>query len=154
MAQITVAGTQALKSRVGQEVVVSDWLEITQERVNRFADATNDHQWIHLDAERSARESPFRTTIGHGFLTLSLLSYFLYESIHFEKLRMGVNYGMNRVRFTAPAPVGSRLRARFALLDFEELPENGAQLTWKVTIEREGGDKPVMVAEWLTRRYE
>jgi acyl dehydratase len=142
-----------LRSLTGREVVVSDWLEVTQARIDRFADATGDHQWIHVDPERAARESPFGAAIAHGFLTLSLLSKFLNESVDFGPSRMGVNYGMNRVRFTDPVPVGSRIRARFALARVEDL-QGGVQLVWDVTIERDGAAKPCLVAEWLTRRYD
>ena len=147
-------GTPAdLAQYEGKEVVVSDWITVTQKMIDDFADATLDHQWIHVDAERSARESPFKATIAHGFLTLSLLSRFLNQSIDLGVSRMGVNYGLNRVRFTAPVRVDSRLRARFVLDALEQL-KGGVQMVWNVTIEREGSDKPVLVAEWLTRRYE
>ncbi|MGD2139936.1 MAG: MaoC family dehydratase [Burkholderiales bacterium] len=137
----------------GKEVVVSDWITVTQKMIDDFADATLDHQWIHVDAERSARESPFGATIAHGFLTLSLLSRFLGQSIDLGVSRMGVNYGLNRARFTAPVRVDSRLRARFVLDALEPL-KGGVQMVWNVTIECEGSDKPVLVAQWLTRRYE
>ena len=147
-------GTPAdLAQYEGKEVVVSDWITVTQKMIDDFADATLDHQWIHVDAERSARESPFKATIAHGFLTLSLLSRFLNQSIDLGVSRMGVNYGLNRVRFTAPVRVDSRLRARFVLDALEQL-KGGVQMVWNVTVEREGSDKPVLVAEWLTRRYE
>ena len=141
-----------LRALAGQEVVVSDWLEVTQQRIDRFAESTGDHQWIHVDVARACRESPFGAPIAHGFLTLSLLSKFLNESVDFGPSRMGVNYGLNRVRFTDPVPVGSRIRARFSLARVEDLP-GGVQLVWEVTIEREGAAKPCLVAEWLTRRY-
>ncbi|NIO41558.1 MAG: MaoC family dehydratase [Burkholderiales bacterium] len=137
----------------GKEVVVSDWITVTQKMIDDFADATLDHQWIHVDAERSARESPFKATVAHGFLTLSLLSRFLNESIDLGVSRLGVNYGLNRVRFTDPVRVNSRLRAHFALDDLQRL-DGGVQMVWKVTIESEGSDKPALIAEWLTRRYE
>jgi acyl dehydratase len=142
-----------LKDRVGREVVVSDWLEMTQERIDRFADATGDRQWIHVDAERARKESPFGAPIAHGFLTLSLLSKFLNESVRFTESKMGVNYGFNRLRFTAPVPVGARIRARLTVKRVEEL-QGGVQVTWAVTLEREGSEKPCLIAEWLTRRYE
>jgi len=137
---------------VGQEIAVSEWLTITQEQVNRFAEATGDHQWIHVDVER-ARQGPFGGPIAHGFLTLSLLPKFFETAMAVRNSRMGVNYGLNRVRFTAPVPVGSRLRARMHLLACEPLPEDGMQITMKVTVEREGSDRPVCVAESITRRY-
>lgn len=140
-----------LEKRVGQEIAVSPWLRIEQERIDRFADATDDHQYIHVDPER-AKQSPFGGTIAHGFLTLSMLSRFLALSIDFAGRRMGVNYGLNKVRFVAPVPAGANVRARFGLLTFEKL-EGGAQLVWKVTVEREGGERPCMLAEWVTRVY-
>ncbi len=141
-----------LESRIGQEVGVSPWLEVTQERIDLFAKAIDDPQWIHVDPER-AKHSPFGTTIAHGFLTLSLLSKFIESTFSFADRRMGVNYGLNRVRFTAPLPSGSRVRARFKLLKYEKIDGNGVQVTWDVTVEREGSDKPVLVAEWLGRSY-
>jgi acyl dehydratase len=147
-----IASLAELKTLVGQEVAVSDWVEITQEQVNQFAEATGDHQWIHLDVERCKRESPFGGPIAHGFLTLSLLPMLMQSSLRMTDVRMGVNYGLNKVRFPAPVPVGSRVRSRATLLSVEDI-EGGAQVTWKVTIEREGGDKPVCVAESISRRY-
>jgi len=140
-----------MKDLVGQEVGVSDWITVTQERIQLFADATNDHQWIHLDAER-AKAGPFGTTIAHGFLTLSLLPEMAASAFGVNETRMGVNYGLNKVRFPAPVPSGSRLRGRFKLVGYEPL-EGGAQLTVQVTMEREGSDKPVCIAESIGRRY-
>lgn len=147
-----IASLAELKNLIGQEVAVSDWVEITQERVNLFADATGDHQWIHLDVERSRKESPYGGTVAHGFLTLSLLPMFMASAIRMADVRMGVNYGLNKVRFPAPVPVGSRVRGRMTLMSVEDIP-GGAQMTWQVTMEREGGDKPVCVAESISRRY-
>jgi acyl dehydratase len=141
-----------LPALVGHEVAVSDWLTITQEQVDLFAKATGDHQWIHVDVER-ARAGPFGAPIAHGFLTLSLLPRFFETSMEIRNARMGVNYGLNKVRFTAPVPVGSRLRARMKLLACESINDDGVQMTWLVTVEREGSDKPVCIAESLTRRY-
>ncbi len=141
-----------LSGRVGQEIGVSPWLEVTQERIDLFARAIDDPQWIHIDPER-AKKGPFGTTIAHGFLTLSLLSHLIESTFSFEARRMGINYGLNKVRFTAPLPSGSRIRARFVLAKYDSLPGNGVQNTWSVSVEREGGDKPVLVAEWLTRSY-
>ena len=141
-----------LESKVGQEVGVSPWLQVTQERIDLFAKAIDDPQWIHVDPER-AKQSPYGTTIAHGFLTLSLLSHLAESTFRYSDRRMGVNYGLNRVRFTAPLPSGSKVRARFKLLKFEKIDGNGVQVTWNVTLEREGGDKPVLVAEWLGRHY-
>ena len=140
-----------LEALVGQEIAVSDWIVVTQERIQRFADATGDHQWIHLDAERAAK-GPFGTTIAHGFLTLSLLPEMGASAFEVRDTRMGVNYGLNRVRFPAPVPSGSRLRGRFKLLAYEPI-EGGAQLIVEVTMEREGSAKPVCVAESLGRRF-
>ena len=145
-------GMRELEHRVGEEVGISPWLEVTQERINRFAEAINDPQWIHVDPER-AKHSPYGTTIAHGFLTLSLLSHLAESTFRYADRRMGVNYGLNRVRFTAPLPAGSRVRARFRLAKFERIEDNGVQLTWNVTVEREGSDKPVLIAEWLGRHY-
>lgn len=137
---------------VGQEVAVSDWVTITQEQVNLFAQATGDQQWIHVDVER-AKQGPFGAPIAHGFLTLSLLPVFFESSMEVTQSRMGVNYGLNKVRFTAPVPVGSRLRARMTLLASESIDNDGVQMTWAVRVEREGVEKPVCVAESLVRRY-
>ncbi|WP_137894616.1 MaoC family dehydratase [Ramlibacter sp. 2FC] len=142
----------ALAACVGQEVAVSDWVEVTQQQVNQFAEATGDHQWIHVDPER-ARAGPFGAPIAHGFLTLSLLSRFMESSIRMAEARMGLNYGLNRVRFTAPVPVGSRLRARIRLMAAAPIDPGGCQATWDMEIEREGSDKSVCFAEFLTRHY-
>ena len=131
---------------------MTDWITITQEQVNLFAQATGDQQWIHVDPER-AKAGPFGAPIAHGFLTLSLIPRFFEDGMRIEGARMGVNYGLNRVRFTAPVPVGSRLRARLVLQATEPLSPEGLQLTWLVTVEREGSDKPVCVAESLARSY-
>ena len=141
-----------LAACVGQEVAVSDWLTITQAQVNQFAEATGDHQWIHVDPEK-ARAGPFGAPIAHGFLTLSLLPKFFESSFEIVQSRMGVNYGLNKVRFTAPVLVGSRLRARMTLLASEPIDNGGVQMVWQVLVEREGADKPVCVAESLVRRY-
>jgi acyl dehydratase len=141
-----------LESRVGQEVGVSPWVEITQERIDTFARAIGDFQWIHVDAER-AKNSPFGRTIAHGFLTLSLLSNLSEQTFSFSDRRMGINYGLNRVRFTSPVPVGSRVRARFTLAKFEKIEGNGVQVTWNTVVEIEGAAKPALVAEWLGRHY-
>jgi acyl dehydratase len=140
-----------LQGLVGHEVGVSDWITVDQNRIDLFAQATGDHQWIHLDAERAAK-GPYGTTIAHGFLTLSLLPEMSASAFEVRDTRMGVNYGLGRVRFPAPVPSGSRLRGHFKLTKFD-LIEGGAQLTVEVTMEREGGDKPVCVAESLARRY-
>ena len=152
MPRVVFGNLEELAAKVGQEVVVSDWLEVTQERIDQFADATGDHQWIHVDVERARRESPFGTTIAHGFLTLSLLSHFLNNSLEFGNSKMGVNYGCNRLRFTAPVKSGSRLRARLKLKEFQRIA-GGVQMIWDVAMECEGQEKPVLVAEWVGRRY-
>ena len=145
----TLAEMQAL---VGQEVAVSDWITITQEQVNQFAEATGDHQWIHVDVER-AKAGPFKAPIAHGFLTLSLLPKFFESAMTIREAGMGVNYGLNKVRFTSPVPVGSRLRAHMTLLACEAIENNGMQMTWSVKVARAGIEKPVCVAESLARRY-
>jgi len=141
-----------LESRVGQEVAVSPWMEITQERIDTFAKAIDDFQWIHVDRER-AKQSPFGGTIAHGFLTLSILSHLSESTFSFSDRRMGVNYGLNRVRFTSPVPAGSRVRARFTLAKFEKSDGDGVQVTWNTVVEIEGKDKPALVAEWIGRHY-
>jgi acyl dehydratase len=141
-----------LSALVGQEVAVSDWTTITQEQVNLFAQATGDHQWIHVDVER-AKAGPFGGPIAHGFLTLSLIPKFFESSFEIKQSRMGVNYGLNKVRFMAPVPVGSRLRARMKLLQCEPIDNQGVQMVWEVAVQREGSDKPVCVAESIVRRY-
>ena len=137
---------------VGQNVADSDWITITQEQVNQFAQATGDHQWIHVDVEK-AKAGPFGGPIAHGFLTLSLIPRFFESSVQIVQVRMGVNYGLNKVRFMAPVPVGSRLRARLKLLQIDVIDNNGVQMCWEVSIEREGAVKPVCVAESLARYY-
>jgi acyl dehydratase len=140
-----------LQPLVGQELGVSDWITVDQQRIDRFADATGDHQWIHIDPVRAAA-GPFGTTVAHGFLTLSLLPEMGASAFEVRDTRMGVNYGLNRVRFPAPVPSGSRLRGRFKLLSYEPI-EGGAQVTVEVTMEREGAAKPVCVAESVGRRF-
>jgi acyl dehydratase len=145
----TIAELPGLK---GTELGTSDWFEVTQERVNTFADATGDHQWIHVDVERAKKESPFGGPVVHGFLTLSLIVPLVSQTYTVTDAKMGVNYGLNKVRFPAPVPVGSKVRARVTLKDVEEVT-GGLQNILAVTIEREGGDKPVCIAEWVTRTY-
>lgn len=143
---------QDLAACVGQHVTVTPWLQITQEQVNQFAEATGDHQWIHIDVER-AKAGPFGGPIAHGFLTLSLIPKFFQSGIHVTQTRMGVNYGLNKVRFTSPVPVGSRLRANLKLLSATPIDNQGMQFAWEVSIEREGTEKPVCIAESLSRSY-
>jgi acyl dehydratase len=137
---------------VGRELATSSWFPVTQETINGFAEATGDHQWIHVDPVRAAKESPFKTTIAHGFLTLSVVSTLLRDAVTPTGLRMAINYGLNRVRFVSPVPSGSRIRGRFALKAVEETG-GAVQASWEVTVEREGGEKPACVAEWLVRYY-
>jgi|SRR5687767_3877972 acyl dehydratase len=141
-----------LESRVGQEVGISPWVEVTQERIDTFAKAIEDFQWIHVDRER-ARGSSFGGTIAHGFLTLSLLSRLSEMTFSFADRKMGVNYGLNRVRFTSPVPSGSRVRGRFTLAKYEKIDGGGVQVTWNVLVEREGAEKPALIAEWMGRHY-
>jgi acyl dehydratase len=141
----------ALRHRIGEEVAVSDWIEVSQARIDRFAEATEDRQWIHVDPGRAAVESPFGATIAHGFLTLSLVSPMARSAMTIDA-RMVLNYGVNRVRFVAPVPAGSRLRGRFAPIVVNDT-KGGVQVTWRVTIERDGGDKPCCIVEWMLRYY-
>jgi acyl dehydratase len=143
----------ALGNRLGEEVAVSDWFDVSQERIAQFAEATEDRQWIHVDAARAAKESPYKTTIAHGFLTLSLASVLIRRTFSFEGVKMAINYGVNRVRFITAVPAGSRVRARFALVALEEIKDGGTQVIWGITLEREGGDKPCAVVEWVVRYY-
>ncbi|MER0478928.1 MaoC family dehydratase [Streptomyces sp. Edi2] len=152
MAQPRVFGSlDELREAVGEELGTSDWLEIDQKRIDLFAEATGDHQWIHVDQEKAAA-GPFGTTIAHGYLTLSLLPAFVPQLMRVDNVKMGINYGTNKVRFPATVPVGSRLRATARIAEVTEVP-GGVQLATVVTIEREGGDKPVCVAESVSRFY-
>lgn len=144
----------SLKELIGQEISVTEWFQITQERIQQFADATLDHQWIHLDVERARRESPFKAPIAHGFLTLSLLSHFMHQAVEFKQsLRLAVNYGLNRVRFVSPVRAGSNIRARVALQSLKDVPPSGMEAVFNIAIEVEGADKPCCVAEWVVRYY-
>jgi acyl dehydratase len=151
MSKVHIPTLASLQQRVGEHLATSEWVLIDQQRIDLFAQATGDHQWIHVDAERAAK-GPFGTTIAHGFLTLSLLPELADRAMAIDDVKMGVNYGLNRVRFTSPVPVDSRVRAQLKLKAYEPI-EGGAQLTMEVTIEREGGDKPACVAEAVSRRY-
>lgn len=141
-----------LRAMVGRGAAVSDWLEVSQARIDEFAVATGDRQWIHVDVARARRESPYGGTVAHGFLTLSLLAPLFQATVEMSEARMGVNYGFDRVRFTGPVPAGARIRARFVLAKLDEVA-GGVQMTWHVTVEREGESKPVCIADWITRRY-
>ena len=142
-----------LRAQVGKEIGISGWRAITQEQIDQFADATGDHQWIHVDQERARRESPYGSTIAHGFLTVSLLSQLINEAVEIDgDFKLRVNYGFNRLRFTGAVPSGSRIRGRFTLQSVKDV-EGGVELTWLSTVEVEGRDKPALVAEWLGRTY-
>jgi acyl dehydratase len=148
---LTLNGLDEVKAYEGKELGVSDWLEVTQEKIDRFAEVTGDDQWIHVDVER-AEQSPFGGTIAHGYFTLSLAPRFSYDMFNFEGFAFGINYGLNRVRFPAPMLVGGKVRMRAKLASVEEIP-GGAQITTELTFESEGGEKPVCVAESLSRVY-
>jgi len=154
MPKLTLDSPDSLKDFVGKELAVTDWFTVTQERIQQFADATLDHQWIHIDVERARRESPFRAPIAHGFLTLSLLPHFMHEAIEIRHgMRMAVNYGLNRVRFVSPVPAGSNIRARITLVSVKDVSPNAIEVVFSTTIEVEGGDKPCCVAESIARYY-
>jgi acyl dehydratase len=149
-----IVSLEELQSCVGLEVVVGDWYRVTQEQIDLFADATGDHQWIHVDVERAKNESPFGAPIAHGFLTLSLLPQLMSRGIVFNyPIRLAVNYGLNRLRFVSPVPAGSQIRLRAVLASLESV-SGGRQLLWNVLIEREGSEKPCCAAEWLIRQYD
>ena len=152
MPKITIKSLEELRQWVGREIAASDWLAVDQERIDRFADATGDHQWIHVDPARAKAESPFGATIAHGYLTLSLLPHMMLETLEVQGGRMSINYGLNRVRFAAPVRAGDRIRARFTLAALEDIP-GGIQLTWHALIEIEGQHKPACAAEMIARRY-
>ena len=149
---VDFADVAALRARIGGEPLVSEWMCVDQARVGRFADATDDHQWIHVDPERARCESPFGGPIAHGFLTLSVIPSLLFRTARFEQ-RMSVNYGLNRVRFPAPVRVGAALRASFIVVEVSEVPDGGQQVTWDVTVEIDGENKPACVAQFVTRHY-
>lgn len=153
MAARVVEGLAELRKLVGQEIGVSDWFEVTQAMIDAFADVTRDRQWIHLDAARAQTESPYGATIAHGFLTLALLTHLHGQAVRVRgDFQRAINYGLNRVRFPAPVPAGSRIRARSTLQAVEEIPD-GVHLTWIVTVECAGAAKPALVAEWVGRLY-
>ena len=142
-----------LRASLGSEIAVSEWFEIGQDRIDSFADTTEDHQWIHVDTERAAAESPFKTTIGHGFLSLSMLAPIMMRTVRVAgDFRHGINYGLNRVRFPTPVPAGSRIRGHISLKELDEHAW-GVQTVWGVLVEVEGNPKPCVVAEWVTRSY-
>jgi acyl dehydratase len=144
-----INGLEELKQLTGQEVGVSDWIEVSQELIDKFADLTGDDQWIHVDVERAKKETPFGSTIAHGFLTVSLLSQMSRKTLEVRgNFKMRINYGFNRLRFVSPVPAGSRVRGRFTPTSVTE-----NEVTWLVTVEVEGAAKPALVAEWLGRFY-
>ena len=142
-----------LEAAVGTELGVSGWFDVGQDRIDAFAEATGDRQWIHVDVERARRESPYRATVAHGYLTLSMLPAFIYDVIRLDGVRQSVNYGSNRVRFPAPVPAGSRLRGRIRLIAAEPLAGGGVRATLETTVEREGADRPACVAETVAVHY-
>ncbi|WP_179401807.1 MaoC family dehydratase [Burkholderia guangdongensis] len=149
-----IASLQALQACLGGEPFTSGWLEVGQRQVDQFADATGDHQWIHIDPERARRESPFGGPVAHGFLTLSLIPALMAEAVRFEQ-KMGVNYGLNRVRFVKPVPVGARVRALFSVKEVADAARGGAQVTWAVSVQIEQAGEPLVVciAEFVTLHY-
>lgn len=154
MARTFINGNADLRNFIGRDLPPGDWVEVTQEMINKFAEATGDHQWIHVDVERARKESPYKTTIAHGYLTLSLMAQLRAAALDMPSGRIGINYGLNRVRFTGPVPAGSRIRVVLNLAGLDELPDNGVQMRWNASIYREGSDKPVLIAETLGRRFE
>ena len=151
MATTTIDGIDGLRELLGQEIGPSDWVEVTQERIDKFAEVSGDDQWIHVDSERAAAESPFGTTIAHGNLTLSMIDGFRKELIAQRGVKMGINYGWNKIRFPAPVPVGSRLRGRAEVVSLDDVGEGWFQVVTRFTVEREGADKPVCVGESVSR---
>ncbi|WP_322059654.1 MaoC family dehydratase [Paraburkholderia sp. J63] len=149
---VEIADVAGLRALVGAEPFLSDWHAVSEASVLGFADATGDHQWIHVDAERARRESPFGGPIAHGFLTLSLVPALLAETVAMRQ-RMGVNYGLNRVRFTSPVLVGARVRARIGVKEVSDVEGGGAQVVWNIAIECEGSERPACVAEFISRHY-
>ena len=152
MPNADISTLEKLRAQVGKETVVTEWVLVSQERIDQFAQATGDFQWIHVDVERAARESPFGGTIAHGFLTLSLLGKFYDDDIDLPFCDVGVNYGLNKVRFTNPVRAGSRIRGRFVLTKLDDI-DNGIQMTWTVKFEIEGVERPACIAEHIVRRY-
>ena len=153
MPPVVVENVLSLKDFIGHEIAVADWLLMTQDRIDRFAEATDDRQWIHVDRERAQKESPYGETIAHGFLTLSLLSHFMKQAIHIQSgVRMAVNYGLNRVRFPFAVRAGAKIRARVGLVAFKELPDS-LEATYSITVECENSAKPCCVAEWVVRYF-
>jgi len=153
MPKRTLESPADLKQLLGHEIAITDWFNVTQERIQQFADTTLDHQWIHVDVDRARRESPFKAPIAHGFLTLSLLPHFMHEALEIKQgVRLGVNYGLNRVRFVSPVRAGSNIRARIVLQSLKDV-KDGMEAVFNATIELEGSEKPACAAEWVVRYY-
>ena len=152
MHKIKLSSLNELKKWIGKPLPPSDWQTITQERINLFAEAGGDDQWIHIDPVRAAKESPYGVTIAHGFLTLSLLSRFFVDTVFIDGVTLSINYGTNKVRFTDPVLVNARVRAHFTLLSLDAF-KGGVQITWNVSMEQEGKERPCLIAEWVSRRY-
>ncbi len=153
MPLVKIETPDSLKNLIGREIAVTDWFVVAQDRIQQFAEATGDTQWIHVDRERAERESPYRTTVAHGFLTLSLLSFLMEQAIEIENgVRHAINYGLNRVRFPSPVRAGSRIRAHFTLMSVKDLAD-AVEPVFSVSVECEGSDKPCCVAEWIVRYY-
>jgi len=153
MTQLRIGTVEELKTWIGKEVAVGRWITVTQDLINKFAEASGDYQWIHVDVERCRKESPFKKTIAHGNLTFCLLSSINRNAdVELPPAKMGINYGSNRIRFTGVVPVDSRIRGRYKLLDVKDVDERTILITWGVTGEIEGGEKPVLIAESLSRR--
>jgi acyl dehydratase len=150
---IELSDVSQLREHIGRELAVSDWLTMSQERIAQFAEATADHQWIHVDRERAARESPYKTTIAHGFLSLSLISALVSDAVAIGRVKLAINYGLNRVRFVSAVPAGARIRARVTPMSVEEVEGGASQVVWNIVVERDGGDKPCVVVDWLVRYY-
>jgi len=154
MAKLELPDFEAFRTLEGQPLPPGDWLPVTQERIDAFAQATDDFQWIHTNPERAARESPFKKTVAHGFLSLSLLSKMLTDCIRVQSASMGVNYGLNKVRFPSPVPVGSRVRLQGQVSRIEAYGDRGLKITWDCTVELEGSEKPACVAEFISLMFE
>ena len=154
MPPLVIETPRSLKDFVGREIAVTDWFTVTQERIRQFAEVTEDRQWIHVDRERAQKESPYGTTVAHGFLTLSLLSHFMKEAIQVRRgVRMGINYGLNKVRFPSPVLADSQIRARVSLHSVKDLPD-AIEAVYGISVEGKDGEKPHCVAEWIVRYYE
>ena len=150
---IQIGDPSQIRAHIGRELAVSDWLTITQEQIAQFAEVTDDHQWIHLDQERASRESPYKTTVAHGFLSLSLISALVRNALSIGGQKLAINYGLNRVRFISPVPAGGRIRAHVIPISVDQVESGVSQVAWNIVVEREGSEKPCLVADWLVRYY-